>query len=192
MRCVQRSCAAVSARLLLGTVSLSSLATSMRPSSTNTGHSHPSGTTAATTSTPQVASASSLPYPMIMQHFLHAFNDGNKDIMEPFLHHNFVYEQAPAPPFQPKASTVFKYDFLKRSADNRNAFSSRKTEVTQMVVQGNIVVVESKATAVLALDVPKLAKKGDRLDVFATTWFEFDPSTQTIIKMKGYECVASP
>jgi predicted ATP-dependent protease len=109
--------------------------------------------------------------------------------MEPFLHHNFVYEQAPVMPHQPKPTSMFKFDFLKRTVDNRSAFTSRTTEVGQMVAQGNIVVVESKATAVLAVDVPKMAKKGDKMEVFATTWFEFDQSTGTIVKMKGYECV---
>lgn len=143
-------------------------------------------------SKPTTGSSSPMPYPIVLQTFLHAYNDGSKDVMEPFLHHNFVFEQAPVLPAQPKYASLFKYDFLRRTVDARGVFASRTVEVTQMVMQGTIVVVESKARAVLAMDVPKVGKKGDRIEVFATTWFEFDAATQTILKMKAYECLSPP
>jgi hypothetical protein len=188
----QRAVAAASTSTLCSTLRSMSTQAPQPPPPTNSNNSSTMQQAATSTGTTPKAPSSPLPYPIILQHFLHAYNDGNKDVIEPFLHHNFVFEQAPVMPIQPKMNSVFKFDFLKRLPESRSAFSSRTVEVSKMLIQGNVVVVESKAVAVLAVDVPKLAKKGEKIEVFATTWFEFDPATHTILKMKSFDCVSAP
>lgn len=135
-------------------------------------------------------SSSSLAYPLILQHFLHAYNDGNTAVMEPFLHHTFVFEQAPILTLQPKLNSMYKFDFLKRVPDVRSAFASRTVEVQRLIEQGNTCVVEAKSISVLGMDVNAQMKKGQTLETYATTWFDFDPATKTIVKMKSYECLS--
>lgn len=107
--------------------------------------------------------------------------------MEPFLHHNFVYEQMPVVGC-PKGSTLYKFDFLKRTPEARSAFASRVIEVVRMLEQGAVVVIESKTVSVAAIDMGNVMKKGQSMTVFTTSWFEFDPQTKTITKLKSYDC----
>lgn len=92
-------------------------------------------------------------------------------------------------PIAPNGGTAFKFDFLKRVDDMPRMFSHRKLEVLRVAecAGGNYVVCEVNSTVTPAVDLGIL-KTGQPFRTVSTIWFELDPASKSIVKMKAYDC----
>lgn len=138
--------------------------------------------------------ANDIPLSLIIKSFLNAMNDGVGDRVEPYLHHSFVYVQAPCST-APQGGQLYKFDFIKRLPDAAYWSTSRVTEILRMTEQtlpcGNhVAVTESKVVTVLAIDLPGLGNKGQQLVIHNTAWFDFEKGSKLITKLKCFDCYA--
>ena len=128
----------------------------------------------------------------LLRALLQGLNDAASDKVEPFLHHDFTYEQAPCQ-VTPTGAMLYKFDFLKNLRNANSHFSAKKVEIIRMMEVGQVAVVESRTVGTLAFDIPAMGwKKGQSLKTEGASVIEFDAASNLVSKMKAYDCIAPP